>query len=242
VLARCAGEADAVVNAANAEHRGAAEALVKALSGSGKAMIQTSGSSIVADLAGGMAGEAVYDEDTPFEPLPGRANRVAVNDMVLAAAEDGVRAVVIAPTLIYGPGRGLNPDSIQIPWLVELAKKHGRARHIGPGENLWANVHIDDLVDLYLMILEKAPAGAFYYAENGENSMREACEAINDALGYPNPPESMTLEEASEVWGEGAAHYTMCSNSRVRARRARRELDWNPQGIPLLEDIAERVR
>jgi hypothetical protein len=29
----------------------------------------------------------------------------------------------------------------------------------------------------------KAPAGAFYYPENGENSMREVCQAINRMLG-----------------------------------------------------------
>ena len=242
VLAAQARAADAVINTADAEHRGAVEDLLDALEGSEKTFIQTSGSSIVGDLAAGEAGEAVYDEDTPFDPLPGRANRVAVNDLVRAAAGRGVRTIVIAPTLIYGPGRGVHKDSIQIPWLIALARKHGCARHIGPGRNLWANVHIDDLVELYLLALEKAPAGAFYYAENGENSMHEACVAINQALGYPNPPDSMSLEEAAAEWGEGAANYTMGSNSRVRAERARQELGWHPHRLSLLEDIAARVR
>lgn len=237
-----ARDADAVINAADAEHAGAVEALLAGLAGSDKLFIQTSGSSIVGDLAEGRPGEAVYDEDTAFEPLPGRANRVALNNRVLEAASDGLRSLVIAPTLIYGPGRGVNPDSIQVPWLVALAKKHGRARHIGPGENLWANVHIDDLVDLYLLALEKAPAGAFYYAENGENTMREVCEAINAALGYPQPPEPMSIEEAAAEWGEGAANYTMGSNSRVRAKRARVEFSWAPHRCSLLEEIAASCR
>ena len=45
--------ADAVVNAADSDHRGAVEALVAALAGSGKTLIHSSGSSIVADLAMG---------------------------------------------------------------------------------------------------------------------------------------------------------------------------------------------
>ena len=106
LLAAAAREADAVINAADAEHRGAVEAILPALAGSGKAFLQTSGSSIVADLAGGERSEAIYDEDTPVQPLPGRAARVALNQGVLAAAGNGVRAVVICPSLIYGAGRG----------------------------------------------------------------------------------------------------------------------------------------
>jgi nucleoside-diphosphate-sugar epimerase len=237
LLAAAARDADAVINAANAEHRGVVEAILPALAGSNRPFMQTSGSSIVADLAAGEPTDKVYDEDTPVHPLPGRKERVALNDAVLAAARDGVRAVVICPSLIYGAGRGVNASSIQIPWLIALAKKHGVPRHIGRGENIWSNVHIDDLVDLYLLALERAPAGAFYYAANGENSMGEVCQAIGRILGLGARTEPMTLKEAAAEWGEGAAHYTMGSNSRVRAVRARRELGWAPHRPSLLEEI-----
>jgi nucleoside-diphosphate-sugar epimerase len=238
LLAQAAGDADAVINAANAEHRGAVEAILPALAGSNKPFLQTSGSSIVADLAAGEPSDNVSDEDTPVHPLPGRKERVALNDAVLGAARTGIRAVVICPSLIYGAGRGVNARSIQIPWLIALAQKHGVPKHIGRGENIWSNVHIDDLVDLYLLALERAPAGAFYYAENGENSMREACQAIGRMLGLGERTEPMTVAEAAAEWGEGAANYTMGSNSRVRAVRARRELGWAPRRPSLLEDIA----
>lgn len=237
LLADAARAVDAVINAANAEHRGAVEAILKGLAGSGKAFLHTSGSSIVADLAAGEPTDRVYDEDTPVHPLPGRRDRVALDRTVLAAAEDGVRAVVICPSLIYGAGRGVNTRSIQVPWLIALAKEHGVPRHLGRGENLWSNVHIDDLVELYLLALERAPAGAFYYAASGENSMREACQAIGRMLGLGERTEPMTLEQAAAAWGEGAASYTMGSNSRVRAMRARRELGWAPHRPSLLEDI-----
>src|SRR5581483_3163570 len=47
ILMKAAQDADVTVNAASADNRGAAEALVKALAGSGKTLIHTSGSSIV---------------------------------------------------------------------------------------------------------------------------------------------------------------------------------------------------
>jgi nucleoside-diphosphate-sugar epimerase len=238
VLASAARDADVTVNAADASHRAAAEAMLEALVGTGKAFIHTSGSSIVGTRARGERVEQVFDEDTPFTPSPARAARVAIDKMVRGSAEKGVRAMVIAPALIYGRGRGLNPHSIQVPWLIALAKKYGVARHIGSGENRWSNVHINDLVKLYLLAIDQAPAGAFYFAENGENSMREVCEAISRMLGYGGRTESMTVEEAAAVWGDGPANDTMGSNSRVRAKRARAELGWRPHGPSLIEEIA----
>ena len=160
-----------------------------------------------------------------------------IDKLVRDAADSGVRSIVIAPSLIYGLGHGLNPHSIQVPWLIKLAKKFAVAKHIGTGENRWANVHIDDLMGLYLLAIEKAPAGAFYFAENGENSMREVCEAISRMLGQGGRTESMTVEEAVIEWGEGPANDTMGSNSRMRAKRARAELKWRPNARSLIEEI-----
>jgi nucleoside-diphosphate-sugar epimerase len=237
VLAQAAREADVTVNAANAGHCAGAEAMVKALAGTGKAFVHTGGSSIVGTRARGESVEAVFDEDTPFTPTPQRADRVAIDRMVRDAARADVRSLVIAPSLIYGRGRGLNPHSIQVPWLIDVAKKYGVAKHIGSGENRWSNVHIDDLVALYILAIEKAPAGAFYFAENGENSMREVCQAISRMLGFGGRTESMTVEEAAAEWGEGPANDTMGSDSRVRAKRARAKLGWRPQGVSLIEEI-----
>lgn len=237
VLRNAASNCDAVVNAASADHRLAAQTLLDALAGSGRVFLHTSGSSIVGTRACGERVDDVYDEETPFEPSPARAERVALNRDILAAAATGVRTVVICPSLIYGLGTGVKLHSIQVPWLIALARKQGVATHIGSGANLWANVHIDDLVDLYLRALVAAPAGAFYYAENGENSMRELCEAINCSLGFKGATASMTIDEAVLHWGAGAANDTMASNSRVRAVRARRELGWSPAALSLLEEI-----
>jgi nucleoside-diphosphate-sugar epimerase len=235
VLASAARAADVTINAANAGHRAAAEAMVNALAGTGKGFIHTSGSSIVGTRARGEFVADIFDEDTPFTPTPQRAARVAIDTMVRAAP--GVRAAVIAPSLIYGRGTGANPHSIQVPWLIALAKKAGVAKHIGSGENRWANVHIDDLVTLYLAAAEKAPGGSFYFAENGENSIREACEAVSRMLGQGGRTQSMSVEEAAAEWGEGPANDTMGSNSRVRAKRARAELGWTPTGRGLIEEI-----
>jgi len=226
-----------VINAANADHEPAVRVLTAALAGSGKAYIHTSGSSVVGTQAGGRKLDAIFDETTPFTPSPGRAARAALNAAILAQRDQGFRPVIICPSLIYGLGHGVTPHSMQVPWLIATARRHGVARHFGPGENIWSNVHIDDLVRLYLLALERAPAGGFLFAENGENSMQELCQAISRMLGLGATTQPMTLAEAAAEWGEAAALNTMGSNSRVRAVAARRELGWAPQGASVIEEI-----
>ena len=160
ILAQAARAADVVVNAASADHRGAVESLLGALAGSGKPFIHTSGSSIVGTRAKGERSDAVFDEDTPITPSPARVARVALNEFILSHRDKGFRPIIICPSLIYGTGLGAGPDSVQVPLLIGLAKKRGNAAHAGPGENIWSNVHIDDLVTLYALAIEKAPAGA----------------------------------------------------------------------------------
>lgn len=238
ILAQAARAAEIVVNAASADHKGAVVALLDALEGSGKPLVHTSGSSIIGTRARGERSDAVFDEDTPFTPSPARAARVALNEFILSYRDKGCRPVIICPSLIYGLGHGAKPHSVQVPYLIKLAKKRGNAAHAGPGENIWSNVHIDDLVTLYALAIEKAPAGSFYFAENGEHSMRELCDAINRLLGFQGPPTAMTMAEAAAEWGEGTAEDTMASNSRVRAKRAR-QLGWTPKARDVIEEIEQ---
>lgn len=239
VLASAAANADVVINAANSDHEAAAKTLLRALEGSGKTFIHTSGSSVVGTQAGGKRVDDVFDEEIPFTPSPGRAARAALNEHILSYAAKGLRSVILCPSLIYGPGRGVSQHSMQVPWLLETAARNGVAGHCGPGENIWSNVHIDDLVDLYLLAIERAPSGAFYYAENGEESMRALCGAINRMLGISGEPKSLSPEEAAAEWGEGAALNTMGSNSRVRAVRARKEIGWTPKAASVLWEIEQ---
>ena len=237
LIAEAARRADAVINAASADDSFVAAALVNAMAGSGKTLIHTSGTSVVADNAGGEASDKVFYEDSPFEPLPERLLRVAIERAVLEGAQRGMRSVVIRPSLIYGRGRGLNPASVQLPRLIELARTHGVARHVGRGLNIWSHVHIDDVVDLYLLVLADAPPGAsLFFAENGEASWKTMASAVGRLLRLGAETKEWPAEEALQAWGVNAIT-SFGSNSRVRAAKARKMLGWSPKGPPLIEDI-----
>jgi len=241
LLLREARRAEAVVNAASSDHRGAVEALVAGLSGSGKPLLHTSGTSIVADTAGGEYSDRVYDEETLPEPVPEKAARVAIDRLVLGGAARGVRGVVICNALIYGRGLGLRADSVQIPALVSQARKSGIVRHVGRGLNVWSTVHVADVAALYLLALDKAAPGTFCFAESGEAAFGDIAAAIAAALGLGRP-EPWPVEDAIREWGYQRAVFSLGSNSRVRARRARDVLGWRPQPGSVIDWIAQDLR
>ncbi len=223
-----------MINAASSDHRGAIDALIDGLAGSGKPLLHTSGSSIVGDAAAGEPTAAVYDEDRLPVPHPDKAARVALDAHVRAAAKSGVRSVVLCNTLIYGHGRGLSRDSVQLPTLFERARRTGVMRHVGRGLNIWSHVHVDDVADAYLLALGKSPAGAFYFIANGEASFRDMTKAMAQVLGLGDP-QPWPIEEAIAELGVGAAVYSLGSNSRVRGTRARTQLGWTPRA-PMVRD------
>lgn len=235
-LAAAAQQADAVINASDSDNLYVVEAILPALEGTGKTFLHTSGTSVVADRAAGEPSERVYLEETPFEPLPERMLRVAIDRKVLAACHNGVRSVVLRPGLIYGRGRGLNPHSHQLPRLIALAKSRGAGVHIGRGLNIWSHVHLDDVVDLYLRALTEAPAGSLFYVENGEAAMKTVAEAISRLLGFGGAAVSWPIEEALSEWG-AAAYTSFGSNSRVRSYKAHKMLGWVPRGTGLIAEV-----
>ena len=229
LLVAQAQAADAVINAASSDHRAAVEALIEGLAGSGKPFLHTSGSSIVGDASGGEAGAArIYSEDALPEPTADKAARVAIDRLVLEAAQENIRSAVLCNTLIYGHGAVAGSASVQLPRLVRQAQKSGVVRHVGSGGNTWSNVHIDDVVELYRLALEKTPAGTFYFVESGEASFRDMTAAIARAMKL-GPAQDWPLKDAEQEWGYEMANYGLGSNSRVRGERARKLLGWQPK-------------
>lgn len=229
---------DIVINAADSDARQLVETVLAALRGKDKKFIHTSGSSIVSDTACGEFSDKIYDETAPIDALPQKQARVAIDRLILDASKSGVHGIVICPCLIYGRGLGLSKESIQVPALINQAKKSGVARCVGRGLNVWSTVHIEDLVELYALAAGGSiPAGTFLFAENGETNFRDLAEAIKKSLGLVHPVEEWPVADAVAEWGEGMAKFALGSNSRIRAVKSR-QYGWKPVRNNLLEDAA----
>src|ERR1700712_2025137 len=177
LLAKAATEADAVIHtaspgdASNAEvDAGVVDAILGALSGSGKAYLHTSGAWI-------HGSGADVTELTPFDAPALTTWRLPLDAKVLAA--DGVRGIVIAPGIVYGHGGGI-PNKIKHPPRGDA----GELLFPGTGDQHWTTIHVDDLGALYLAALENAPAGSYYLAVSGDTpTVRELALAVSGAVG-----------------------------------------------------------
>lgn len=242
LLIQQARSCDAVINTANADHLASVQALLEGLKGSGKPLLHTSGSSVVGDDArGAFCSPHVFDEQTPWVINPFKQARRDIDLLVLSGVNDGVKTAVICPSLIYGVGTGLNPHSVQIPFLASNAREKGAVEIVGKGLNVWSNVHIEDVASLYQLVLEKGPGGAFYFAENGEASYADLAQALAQRLALQDVVH-LAPEAAAERWGIARAYFSFGSNSRVRARRAREELGWAPRHSSVFNWIANEAQ
>uniref|UniRef100_B0T986 NAD-dependent epimerase/dehydratase n=1 Tax=Caulobacter sp. (strain K31) TaxID=366602 RepID=B0T986_CAUSK len=236
LLASGVAASQAVISLADSDSLPLAQGLISAMAQSGKTLIHTSGSSIVVDDArGAFASDATFDDDAPFTPMDHRLPRVAVDRAIrLAGIEQGLRTAVICPTMVYGQGPGVHGVSDQIPKIAAKSLERGAGVYVGQGQNIWSNVHVDDLADLFLLALERAPSGAFFFAENGEASLKSVAEAVSRQLGLDGRTESWDLAEAEAELGPWP-RVALATNCRVRATNARRALGWTPRG-PALQD------
>lgn len=260
ILTKAAIDADVVLHFAHADHVPAAQALIKGLNtkdGKRRIYIHTSGTSVLADRAmGAYASEKIFN-DTDIESihaLPITQPHKDVDSFIFENNQN-YDSIIVAPPTIYGLGTGpFNRHSVQLPGLVKAFLKAGKAGTVGKGLNMWSNVHIDDLANFYVILLEKALEGkasvgynGWYFCVTGEHVWRDISVKIaeelykNKAISSPDVVE-FTDDESNTFIG-GWAWHAIGGNSRSRSDRAL-QLGWKPdeRNPNIFVTIEEEVR
>lgn len=110
--------------------------------------------------------------------LPERELHRPTDKLVLAAAaehSDVLKTAIVCPPDIYGPGRG--PGKTQtVFWgaYVAEAKRVGAAFYVGDGGNTRSWVHVEDLMVVYLGLVEAAARGGVGAEWGAEASLSSA--------------------------------------------------------------------
>jgi nucleoside-diphosphate-sugar epimerase len=103
------------------------------------------------------------DDIDAITSLPDQALHRNVDKIIQeAAAANGekLKTAIICPPDIYGPGRGPGKThSVYVPVFFDEIKKSGTAFYAGEGKNTRSWVHIEDLMTVYLKLVEAAVAG-----------------------------------------------------------------------------------
>ncbi|MFF4934813.1 NAD-dependent epimerase/dehydratase family protein [Streptomyces griseofuscus] len=227
--------ADAAIYAAQAdpEQEAATVAdLTRALAGTGKALVFLSGSGVLMQRTAGAWSPDIFAEDDAFVTEPLAGFRKAAEDTVLASAAHEVRAMVIRPGQIWGPG-----DHGHMSMIYQSVAALGAAAYVGNGLAVYSHVHIDDVARLFSLALTKGRASGLYHAVAGETPNRWIAEKVAEDLGVKT--RSVTPAEAEQVWGPFGT-LIMAASCRIRAVTAQQELGWQPQHADMLTMIGDQ--
>ena len=208
--------------------------------------------------------------------LPDEAFHRNVDKIVLKAGtknKDVVKTVIVCPPTIYGQschvtlcewvnadyvGTGRGPVSGRGRQVYEMGKlilSKSLIPVVGQGKARWNNVHIEDLSDLYLLLLERAIAQdsnndiwgshGYMFAENGEHVWSDLAhtmsqEAEQQGLIKNAKVGALSKDAALDQAGFEAVSWGL--NSRAKAKRAREFLGWKPHRASLEQTVPEIVR
>ncbi|KAF3914337.1 hypothetical protein AA313_de0205820 [Arthrobotrys entomopaga] len=286
ILTSISSQSDIIITAADADHpphiRSIYAGMAQNKSGKKTYLIHTSGTGIFIDLTLAHAGEATqspisdkkWDDITDIKELWGIPETLLhrnVDILVQNPPVDenpNIHYAIVVPPLIYGRGSGVvNRTSIQVPHLIKTILKRGRGVRVGKGENMWSNVHIQDLSRLYISLINKALTedndgedeededgmqkkelwnreGGYFFAENGVNIHADIAARITRIAfekGYIDTDEvdELTVEEIRALHPYGPILWG--TNSLSVASRGRKVLGWVPEEVALEETLEEEV-
>jgi len=260
VIKDAASRSDVVINTADADHLESSKAIVAGLQerakkgGKKPILIHTSGTGVLIDFkeTAGEKGDITYSE-SELGDINGiaqdRFHRL-IDIEVLKGGESGsMDAIIICPPLIYGIGSGpFNTHSVQLPIIIKTAIVYKQVYHIGRGHNIWNNVHVLDLADLYTIVLENALKGkapvnrdGYYFAENGTHNFLELTDEVAKILHTKGSvqsakPQDMAPDIVKHKWLSISTGF----NSRGKSEKGKK-LGWNPHRPALLQTVAEEV-
>jgi nucleoside-diphosphate-sugar epimerase len=205
--------------------RRAVEAMARALEGSGKPLVITSGTALLPP------GRTATEADAPQRGTAA-SQRAASEEIVVAAAGRGVRgSVVRLPPTVHGAG-----DHGFVPALIDLARRTGLSAFAGDGANRWPAVHRLDAARLFRLAVEKAASGTRLHgvAEEGI-PMRAIAETIGEGLGVP----VRSLTEAEAVAHLGWMARFIALDNPTSSATTRATFGWEPREMELLMDMRQ---
>ena len=268
-ITRAVADADIVVNTADCDHLSATGAIIAGLKTPSsrqrkRILIHTSGTGIIGDDARGeYRSETVWsdlDTDRIFS-IPESAPHRLVDDALITAAKSAPTsfdAFIICPPTVYGLGSGpINKLSRQIPGMADAFITRGKGGTIGAGENVWSNVHVEDLADMYMNVMRGALAGSistlatpggggYYFCQTGEHVLVDVYRAVAQVLHKLSAIPTAEVDRLSDADVDKYLHNAykyLGSNSRSSSRRANKEnIGWKPKYADhLFEQLQEEM-
>ena len=158
-------------------------------------------------------------EDAPVSPIAMASFRPAHEQLVLDAADEHLRTMVVRPGVVYGGGGGIVGE-------IFKSAANGLVRVVGDGNNHWPLVYERDLADLYARLAANTEASGVYHAnDEGDERVNDIVSAIKPYVPVRPDVRYVPMEEARSKMGPYAD--ALALDQLVRSPRAR-TLGWTP--------------
>ena len=158
-------------------------------------------------------------EDAPVNPIAMASHRPEHERMVLEAASEGLRTMVVRPGVVYGGSNGMVGD-------IFKSATNGLVRVVGDGSNHWPLVYDRDLADLYAkLVMNKDASGIYHANDEGDERVNDIVAAISPYLSVRPDVRHVPIEEARTKMGPYAD--ALALDQVVRSPRAR-SIGWTP--------------
>jgi nucleoside-diphosphate-sugar epimerase len=159
------------------------------------------------------------DETVPVNPIALAAWRPPLEQLVLSAATDQLRTIVVRPGVVYGGGTGIVADLFK-------SASNGLVRVVGDGNNHWPLVYDRDLADLFARLVANAEASGIYHAnDEGDERVNDIVAAIRPYVSVKPDVRYVPIDEARSKMGAFAE--ALALDQVLRSPRAR-ALGWTP--------------
>lgn len=198
-------------------------ALGKALEGSGRPLVMTSGIGLLNNT-----GRVITEADKPSGP--NASPRAASEAATEALAEQGVNTYIVRlPPTVHGRG-----DHGFIAMVIGIDKEKKESAYLGDGQNRWPAVHRFDAAVLYRLIIEKQPSQRIFHAVAEEGiPFREIATTIGKGLDLPVVSKEGAEADAHFGWFKNFAGFNCPASSEL----TKKTLGWEPKEVGLLEDV-----
>ena len=242
-------------------------------------LLHLSGTGIVSDWADeaylGRLNPKIWSDKTSLaeiRQLPPTAlhrNTETILHDTIAKHGDRIKIAIMFPPDIYGKGKGLvKTHSAFIPFFIHAAKsiQSGKPFYYNQGTNTRSWVHINDLMRLYLHVVEAAVSSlssssdsssgdffnenGYYFASTQEHSQIDVAKATAAILHKHGvikdaEPVQIGLQELDGMaifpGSPKLARFFFASNSRTRAERAAEKWGYKGEAPGLLESLEADV-
>jgi nucleoside-diphosphate-sugar epimerase len=209
----------------------AVQTLARAIEGSAKPYIFTSGAGIYGDT-GVVDPERRATETDPIGPPYYYAHLADIERAVLAAAGGGLRTVVLRVGQVYGRGGGyIGPvarrfASARRNGLVNVIEAWGRASY----------VHVDDVAALFALALHRAPPGSLFNGAGESVTALDMARAVSRVAGFGGEIRPLSPQAFRDADGWPSTLDFLWS-VQVDSQKARDLLGWTPVCRGLLAEL-----